>query len=109
MPWRSRNAVNYTPQGGVVSISVARRGFGRYGSVLVTIQDTGIGVPKDDLPRLFEPFYRGKNALPLRTGASMGLGLAIVREIADLHRADVEIRSEAGKGTVVAIKFGSTA
>lgn len=101
-----KNGVNYTPRGGTVSMEIARGGGGgRRGRVTLTVRDTGIGIPREDLPRLFEPFYRGKNALMKRDGQSMGLGLAIVKDIVRLHRARVSVESEVGKGTSVSVLF----
>jgi signal transduction histidine kinase len=101
-----KNAVNYTPPGGSVSIEMTRRRYQPYGSVTLSVKDTGVGIPEEDLPRLFEPFYRGKNVRRVRSDhGSAGLGLAIVREIANLHRASITVKSEVGKGTTISLKF----
>jgi len=63
------------------------------------VQDTGIGIPKSDLPRLFEKFYRGTNREAL-VQRGTGLGLAIVRSIAERHGGKVWVESELGKGSV---------
>ncbi|HEX4104529.1 MAG TPA: HAMP domain-containing sensor histidine kinase [Candidatus Paceibacterota bacterium] len=104
-----KNAVNYTPAGGTVTVNIfrSRRGYQRYGWVTLAIRDTGIGIPPEDLPHLFEPFYRGKRAIATHDGDrhSAGLGLAIVKEIADLHKAAITVKSVVGEGTSIAVRF----
>lgn len=88
------NAVKYTPEGGRVDVSLDAEG----GMARITVRDTGIGIPPEEQPRVFEKFYRATNA---QTGGApgTGLGLAIAREIARLHGGDVWLTSEVGKGT----------
>ncbi len=89
------NALKYTPEGGEVTIHLQTDP-----SVLTfAVQDTGIGIPKSDLPRLFEKFYRGTNREAL-VQRGTGLGLAIVRSIAERHGGKVWVESELGKGSV---------
>jgi two-component system sensor histidine kinase BaeS len=71
------------------------------GAVL-TVADTGCGIAADDLPHVFERFYRA--AQPGRDG-SAGLGLAIVKRVADLHDAALNIRSTVGTGTTIEARF----
>ncbi len=92
------NAIKYTPEGGRVRLDVTARDAKR--SVIVT--DTGIGIPSDQLPRIFERFYRGDRARSQAEGA--GLGLPIARWIADLHGARISVASEP-TGTRVEIDF----
>jgi signal transduction histidine kinase len=92
------NAIKYTPQGGRVRLDVTARDGKR--SVIVT--DTGIGIPAEQLPRIFERFYRGDHARSQAEGA--GLGLPIARWIADLHGASISVASEPS-GTRVEIDF----
>jgi signal transduction histidine kinase len=92
------NAIKYTPAGGNVRLDVLSRDGTR--SVLVT--DTGIGIPGEQLPRIFERFYRGESARSHAEGA--GLGLAIGQWIADLHGAKITVAS-ASSGTRVQIDF----
>jgi signal transduction histidine kinase len=105
-----KNAVNYTPTGGTVTVNLfrSRRGYQRYGWITLSIQDTGIGIPAEDMPHLFEPFYRGKRATATRGGDrhSAGLGLAIVKELADLHKAAIAVKSVVGEGTAISVRFG---
>ncbi len=88
------NAVKYTPEGGRVDLRVGDAGA----SVLIRVSDTGIGIPADELPHVFEEFYRARNAKALeRTGT--GLGLSIAREVASRHHGRVWAESAEGKGS----------
>jgi two-component system sensor histidine kinase VicK len=91
------NAIKYTPEGGSVAI-VAKRNSD--GMVEVGIADTGIGIPKQDLGRIFERFYRVDKARSRSLGGT-GLGLAIAQEIVHAHEGTIAIDSIYQKGTVV--------
>jgi signal transduction histidine kinase len=93
------NAIKFTPAGGRVRLDVSASN----GQREVTITDTGVGIPPEDLPRVFERFFRSDTARQETDGA--GLGLAIARWIADAHHAHIEIRSTPGEGTRVAVAF----
>lgn len=93
------NAIKFTPAGGRVSLDVRSQD----GERRVEVRDTGIGIPADQLPHVFERFYRGDAGRRAAEGA--GLGLAIARWIADAHGAGLDINSPAGQGTRVAIIF----
>ncbi len=96
------NAVKFTPQGGRVRLSAAAPG----GQAEVVIEDTGVGIRADQLPHVFERFWRGDPARGRGDGAQgAGLGLAIARWIAEAHGAQIQVTSEPGKGTRVAIRF----
>ena len=86
------NAFKYTPHDGKVTMC----GGLSEGMVTVIIVDTGIGIPPDDLPRIFERFHRAENA-HFRSGA--GLGLAIARRITEQHKGSIEVKSELGNGS----------
>lgn len=100
-----KNAVAYTPKGGVVEVTIHEEGANR---ILFTVKDTGIGIPENDLPYIFDPFFRGNNSVTARReNPGTGLGLAIVREIANLHQAKLEVKSELGLGTAFFVRFAS--
>lgn len=92
------NAINYTPAGGKVFISVQDQPT----EVLIEITDTGIGIEKEALPRIFERFYRVDKDRSRETGGT-GLGLAIVKHIIEAHRGTIEVQSEVGKGSTFSI------
>ena len=89
------NALQYTPEGGRVGL-IAQRTAG--GQIRVSVTDTGPGIPPEDLPLIFDRFYRSDKSRSRATGGS-GLGLAIVRSLVELHRGRVEVRSQVGIGT----------
>ncbi|MHB9143987.1 MAG: sensor histidine kinase [Symbiobacteriia bacterium] len=90
------NALNHTPAGGRVTVSLASQGD----RVEVGIRDTGHGIPPEDLPRVFERFYRTDKARSREAGGT-GLGLSIAREIVHAHGGEIHLTSELGKGTEV--------
>lgn len=89
------NALKYTPAGGTVTVSAADAGS----EVSVSVADTGAGIPKADLPRIFERFYRVDKARTRTTGGT-GLGLSIVKHIVDAHGGTIGVVSDAGQGAV---------
>ncbi len=88
------NAIKFTPAGGRVGCRIAAQGD----TVVVTVTDTGIGIPADDVPGLFTPFHRAANAMHLAVQGN-GLGLAIVRTIVTEHGGSVTARSELDRGS----------
>src|SRR6266568_3558573 len=91
------NAIKFTPAGGRVRLDVSVQD----GRAALVVTDTGIGIPADQLPHVFERFYRGDVARSQAEGA--GLGLAIARWIAEMHGARIDIASEPGAGTRVTL------
>jgi len=92
------NAVHYTPAGGTIEIRIADRGADSE----VSVKDTGRGIAAEHLPRVFDRFYR---ADPSRSSQGVGLGLALVKSIMDLHGGSAQIASEPGRGTTVTLTF----
>jgi two-component system sensor histidine kinase SenX3 len=88
------NAIRYTGRGGRVAVGLTTDN----GEAVLTVTDTGAGIPTRDVPRVFERFYRVDRARSRETGGT-GLGLAIVRHVADNHGGDVSVDSELGRGT----------
>jgi signal transduction histidine kinase len=94
------NAIKFTPAGGRVSLRVRANG-GR--SAELRIEDTGIGIPPEDLAHIYDRFFRGGGVRARGDGA--GLGLSIARWIADAHGATIDVVSTPGTGTQVSIYF----
>jgi two-component system phosphate regulon sensor histidine kinase PhoR len=92
------NAVKYSRENGEIRLQVERSGS----EIVISVGDDGIGISKDDLPRIFERFYRADKARSRELGGT-GLGLAIVKHIAQLHGGRVEAESESGRGTTVRV------
>jgi signal transduction histidine kinase len=92
------NAVRYTPPNGTVVVHVSIEGPG----VHLEVQDSGMGIPNRDLPRVFERFYRVDRARSRGTGGT-GLGLAIVRHVAENHGGSVSVTSEIGSGSTFTV------
>ena len=92
------NSVKYTPAGGRVYINADDKGD----SVLLQIKDTGMGIPKEELPRIFEEFYRASNARQIEKDGT-GLGLSIAKQIIERHKGKIWVESELGKGTTINI------
>ena len=86
------NAMKYTPRGGAITVSVARSPD----LVTITVEDTGIGIPPGDLPRVFSRLYRADNALIQGVGDT-GVGLSIVKALVEAHGGAITADSE-GKG-----------
>ncbi len=93
------NAIQYTPQGGDVFLSLERiKDQGR-----VIVRDTGPGIPAEDLPHIFERFYRAEKSRTRGKSTGFGLGLSIVNWIVEKHGGKIEVASQEGKGTTFAI------
>ncbi|RKD26551.1 PAS/PAC sensor signal transduction histidine kinase [Caminicella sporogenes DSM 14501] len=94
------NAIKYTPEGGIVRVSA----YEKENSIFISVKDTGIGIPKKDIPRLFERFYRVDKARSRKVGGT-GLGLAIVKHIVLSFGGKVDVYSEEGKGAEFLVKI----
>lgn len=100
------NAVRHTPEGGRVTLRAYAREEGD-GTVLVEVTDTGSGIPSDDLPRVFDRFWRAEKSRSRRTGGS-GLGLAIVRKLVEAHGGTVAATSVEGEGSTFVLRLPGT-
>jgi len=94
------NAIKYTPEKGKVSVNC----YCEKDKVVISVEDTGIGIPEQDVDRIFERFYRVDKARSRQLGGT-GLGLAIAKEIAVLHGGNITARSKIGRGTQVFIEI----
>ncbi len=95
------NAVKFNRPGGEVFVSAGRT---EAGGVRITVSDTGVGIPSEDLSRIFERFYRADKARSREMGGT-GLGLAIVKHIVERMRGSVQVESELGKGSTFTLNF----
>jgi PAS domain S-box-containing protein len=95
------NAVKFTPDGGRIAVSAALRSNG---SLAVTVEDTGIGIAPEDIPRALAPFSQVDSALTRRYEGT-GLGLPLVKSLIELHDGTLELESEEGKGTLATVVF----
>lgn len=88
------NAIRYTPEGGKVEVLLKLH----EGNILFQVSDTGIGISPEDLPHIFDEFYRSRNAKEF-VHEGTGLGLAIVKSAVEAHNGEIDVFSELGKGT----------
>jgi signal transduction histidine kinase len=93
-----RNAIRHTPEGGIVLVT-ARPDQDR---IIVSVQDTGVGIPPQDLPRIFDRFYRGERSRN-RSHGGAGLGLAIARRMIEQMGGTIGVESEVGEGSMFTI------
>jgi len=98
------NAVKFTPEGGRVTLSVKLDGD----NAVISIADTGIGIPPKDIEKLGRPFEQVENQFTKTKGGS-GLGLAISKSLVELHGGELSIASESGKGTTVTVRLPAVA
>ncbi len=94
------NAIKYTPEGGNITVTTMHV----YNNIYIKIKDTGIGIPKEDLPHVFERFYRVDKARSRKQGGT-GLGLAIAKEIVEEYGGTINVNSEVNKGTEFVVSF----
>jgi signal transduction histidine kinase len=96
------NAIKYTEKGGTIHLALEEKNR----MAEVSVSDTGIGIPKDSLPYLFERFYRVDKARSRSEGGS-GLGLSICRHIIDVHKGRIDVNSQMGKGSTFTVGIPS--
>jgi two-component system phosphate regulon sensor histidine kinase PhoR len=104
------NAIRHTPDGGAIRVRVsngrpiAGNGASARNTVTIRVEDTGSGIPRDSLPRIFERFYRADPARSRAEGGT-GLGLSIVKHLTEAMGGDVSAESDLGKGTTVQVNL----
>ena len=101
------NALNYTPEGGQVSVSTAMLTRANVPWVTVAVEDTGVGITPEEQDILFERFQRGEASTDLNVPGT-GLGLAISREIIELHRGEITLKSQVGEGSTFTVWLPAT-
>jgi signal transduction histidine kinase len=94
------NAIQYTPERGSIDLTVARQN----GSIRVAVTDSGIGIPQAEQAQVFERFFRGREALETHREGS-GLGLVIVKHVAESHGGHVSFESQAGAGSTFVVEL----
>mgnify|MGYP001407058346 CR=1 FL=1 len=94
------NSIKFTPPGGSIRVRLTLED----GKAAVRIADTGIGIGEEDLPRIFERFYKADKSRN-RAGGGSGLGLSIVKKIVDLHGGAIDVRSRPGEGTEFTVRL----
>lgn len=90
------NAIKFSREGGIVNFILNESG----NFLNMQFKDHGIGIPADDIPKIFEPFHRANNAENIK---GTGLGMSIVKRSLDLHKGKIEVSSEVGKGTIISV------
>jgi signal transduction histidine kinase len=93
------NALRHTPKGG----SILLRAESNPKGVRLIVRDNGEGIPPEDLPFIFERFWRGDKSRQRQSGAGSGLGLAIARQFVQAHGGKISVESEPGQGTIFTI------
>ncbi|WP_445505728.1 ATP-binding protein [Niallia sp. 03091] len=94
------NAIKYSPEGGLIEIAI----FEEHGKINVSVKDRGLGIPAEEISKLFTKFYRVDNTDRRKIGGT-GLGLAIVQEIMNAHDGDVTVTSQLGQGSTFTLSF----
>lgn len=96
----TENAIKYNRKDGVVTVSVQKDGLGE--NAILTVQDTGIGIPKEHIDRIFERFYRVDKSHSRAVGGT-GLGLSIVKHAILIHKGKIDVDSTPGVGTTMKV------
>lgn len=96
------NAINYTPEGGKIDVSLKTETTPTATFALLSVSDTGVGIEPENLDQIFQPFFRASQELP-----GTGLGLAIVKEIVTRHGGAITVESTPGEGTTFTIRIGT--
>jgi signal transduction histidine kinase len=96
------NAVKYSPRGGEIVVSTAHEERDGQAWARLVVRDNGLGIPEEELKRVFEPYYRGTN---VRSISGTGVGLASSRHIVEQHGGEITVDSALGKPTTVTVRL----
>lgn len=94
------NAIKYTPEGGAIGFRLERQGS----SILAAVSDTGCGISPEELPRLFQEFYRANDPVNQQIRGT-GLGLALAKRIVEAHQGEIQVESQKGKGSTFSVRL----
>jgi PAS domain S-box-containing protein len=97
------NAIKFSPDGGAVEVTITMRDGPNGGTAVVAVRDEGVGIPRDELPHVFDRYHRGANVVGRFAGS--GLGLASARELVELHGGTISVESEVGKGSTFSVSL----
>ena len=96
------NAIKYSPKGGEIIVRIGREGSGKAEQAILSVEDSGVGIPASDLPLVFERFRRGANVISF---AGSGIGLAGARRIVELHGGTITVESIEGQGSIFTVRL----
>ena len=94
------NAFKYTPDEGRIEIKTGLVEMNGERVIEISVKDNGVGIPAEDISKIFEPFYRGRNT---KNEKGIGLGLSLVKQVVELHGGKIKVQSELGKGSLFSI------
>jgi PAS domain S-box-containing protein len=97
------NAIKYSPEGGPVRVTIKEMESSEGRSAVLAVRDEGLGIPREDLPYIFDRFHRGANVV--RRVAGIGLGLASARELVELYGGTISVESEEGNGSTFVVRL----